>query len=126
MIYGIGVDIVKVPRLRAAVERWGERFLSRVFTLDEIAYCKRKSNPFPSLAVRFAAKEATIKALRLRGAVTLPEIEVTSDGSGVPAIKTSGKVAAFLRENSLCEPQISLSHEEEYGIAFVIVERNEG
>ncbi len=123
MVYGIGVDIIRVSRIRAAVERWGERFLSRVFTRGEIAYCQRKSNPFPSLAVRFAAKEAMIKALRLQGGVCLAEIEVTNDHSGIPGLKASGQVAAFLRENALCEPQLSLSHEEEYGIAFVIVER---
>ena len=60
---GIGVDLAQIPRLRRVVERWDDRFLRRVFTEAEIAYCRRRRDPIPHLAARFAAKEATLKAL---------------------------------------------------------------
>jgi len=63
MICGIGTDIVDVGRIRKAVERWGDRFLKRVFTEAEVVYCLAKANPYPHLAARFAAKEAVMKAL---------------------------------------------------------------
>ena len=63
MIKGVGVDLAQITRLRRAVERWDERFLRRVFTEAEIAYCRRRRDPIPHLAARFAAKEATLKAL---------------------------------------------------------------
>ncbi|OFW22057.1 MAG: holo-[acyl-carrier-protein] synthase, partial [Acidobacteria bacterium RIFCSPLOWO2_02_FULL_59_13] len=63
MIVGIGVDLIEVSRLRLAIERHGERFLRRVFTPAEIAYCQSKKNPYERFAARFAAKEAAMKAL---------------------------------------------------------------
>lgn len=63
MIVGIGTDIVEISRIKNAVAKWGERFLRKIFTENEISYCYKKKDPFPHLAVRFAAKEAVIKAL---------------------------------------------------------------
>ncbi len=62
-IRGIGVDLAGIPRMRQVVERWQDRFLRRVFTEGEIAYCQRRHDPIPHLAARFAAKEAALKAL---------------------------------------------------------------
>ncbi|HAM53493.1 MAG TPA: holo-[acyl-carrier-protein] synthase [Nitrospiraceae bacterium] len=122
MIYGIGVDIVKVERVREIVEKWGERFLHRVFTDQEIRYCYGKKSPYLSLSVRFAAKEACVKAVGSKLPVSLKDIEVVNDIFGKPAIKTYGNVDIFFREHFLQEAHLSLSHEKDYGIACVVIE----
>jgi len=77
-VLGIGVDLTQMPRMRRVVARWDERFLQRVFTEEEIAYCRRRRDPIPHFAARFAAKEATLKALGtgLRMGVNWRELEV--------------------------------------------------
>jgi len=122
MIYGIGIDIVKVERMREVVEKWQGRFLQRVFTPDEINYCYHKKDPFPSLSVRFAAKEAVIKASGSPIPIPLIDIEVANDERGNPIIKPKGALKTFFQENALAKVHLSLSHEKEYGIAFVVLE----
>jgi holo-[acyl-carrier-protein] synthase len=122
MIYGIGTDIVKVERMREVVARWEERFLQRVFTPHEIEYCYHKKDPFPSLSVRFAAKEAVIKATGAHVSVPLIDIEVVNDDRGNPSIRPRGALRAFFRDHALSAVHLSLSHEKEYGIAFVVLE----
>jgi holo-[acyl-carrier protein] synthase len=124
MIYGIGLDIVKIERIKDAVEKWGERFLHRVFTEHERTYCSKKKNPYPSLAVRFAAKEALTKAIGARVS-PFTDIEVFNDKHGKPAIKAMGKLKRFLYDHSLKGPHLSLSHEKDYGIAFVVLEKDD-
>jgi holo-[acyl-carrier protein] synthase len=123
VIYGIGIDIIEIARMRAAVEKWGERFLRKVFTGNEIAHCYEKKNPFPSLSVRFAAKEALIKAIGSRVS-PFTDMEILNDDRGKPFIKASGKLGVFLKERSLRAPHLSLSHEQDYGIAFVVLEKD--
>ncbi len=123
MIYGIGVDIVKIDRIRDAVDRWGDRFLRRVFTEHEIAYSYKKKEPYLSLAVRFAAKEAFIKAIGGEIHVAMTDIEVTSLGSGQPCMEVKGRVRIFFGEKSIKSVHLSMSHEREYGVACVVVER---
>lgn len=122
MIYGIGIDIIKIERMRVAVERWGSRFLKRVFTENEIAYAYSKKDPYPSLSVRFAAKEALIKAIGSEIPVSLTDIEVMNYGSGRPFIKVNGNLGAFFDRKSLRTAHLSLSHEREYGVACVVIE----
>lgn len=123
MIYGIGVDIIKIERLKAAVERWGRRFLQRVFTENEISYAYSKKEPYLSLSVRFAAKEALIKAIGSEIPVTLTDIEVMNYGSGRPFLKLNGNLKDFFAKKSLRTAHLSLSHEREYGIACVVIEK---
>lgn len=123
MIYGIGVDIVKVERIKEAVERWGERFLRRVFTPGEIAYCYKKKNPFLSLSARFAAKEAFIKAAGSSKGISLADIEVRNSEGGVPFISVENKLKEFLAANSLSRTHLSLSHEKDYAVALVVIEK---
>ena len=125
MIYGIGIDIVKIERMREVVQKWEERFLQRVFTLDEIVYCHHKTDPFPSLSARFAAKEAVIKASGSHASIPLIDIEVVNDDRGNPTIQPRGALRAFFREHALSQVHLSLSHEKEYGIAFVVLERQD-
>ncbi len=123
MIYGIGIDMVKIERMKGAVERWGDRFLRRVFTENEIAYSYEKKEPFLSLAVRFAAKEAFIKAIGSEVPVTLTDIEVVNYGGRRPFIEVRGGLRTFLKERSIRSAHLSLSHEREYGVACVVVEQ---
>ena len=121
MILGIGIDITKIERMKLAVERWGERFLVRVFSKGEVEYSYTKKDPYPSLSVRFAAKEAFIKAIGRRP-LPFREIEVVNLESGMPVIEIKGRLERFLREHGISRIHLSLSHEREYGIACVILE----
>lgn len=122
MIYGVGIDLVKIERMKDVVDRWGRKFLERVFTKNEISYCYEKKNPYLSLSVRFAAKEALIKAIGSEIAVSLTDIEVINAASGRPDIKISGKLKEFFSERSIKQTVLSLSHEKDYGIACVVLE----
>ncbi|MDI6743785.1 MAG: holo-ACP synthase [Thermodesulfovibrionales bacterium] len=122
MIYGVGIDLVRIERMKDVVEKWDRKFLERVFTKTEISYCYEKKNPYLSLAVRFAAKEALIKAIGSEVVVPLTDIEVISSESGKPVIKTNGKLKRFFEEKAIKQALISLSHEKDYGIACVVLE----
>ncbi|MBI5874985.1 MAG: holo-ACP synthase [Deltaproteobacteria bacterium] len=111
MIYGIGIDIVHIPKFKKAVERWGNRFKNRIFTQNELLYCEKRRFSEQHLAVRFAAKEAFLKALGERKKFS--EIEVANNSDGKPCIKIS---ACKLRTS------LTLSHDGEYCIAQVILE----
>ena len=123
MIYGIGIDIVRIERIREVTEKWGRKFLERVFTDGEISYCYQKKSPYLSLAVRFAAKEAFIKAIGSEVPVSLTDIEVVNVDTGQPFLKFKGKLKDFLKKTQIKKPHLSLSHEHEYGVAFVVLEQ---
>lgn len=116
MIKGIGVDIIEVSRIKSSVEKYGDRFLNRIFTKKELEYCQaHKAIRFPELAVRFAAKEAYSKAngSGIVADLTWKEIEIINDSKGKPHIYLNGKLAKNV--------QVSLSHEKNSAIAFVVI-----
>jgi holo-[acyl-carrier protein] synthase len=121
MIVGIGVDIVEVTRIGAAVDnpRTGERFRTRVFTANEIAYCARRRNAHESFAARFAAKEAMMKALG--EACAWREIEVVRT-NGPPSIRLHGRAASKAEAVGVVRISLSLSHTTDLAIAYVIAE----
>jgi holo-[acyl-carrier protein] synthase len=123
MIYGIGIDLVKISRMKSAAEKWGEGFLKRIFTEHEIAYCYERKDPYPSLAVRFAAKEAFIKAIGSEEFIPLTDIEIVNDEKGRPLIKPGRKLNKIFKKKSIINGYLSLSHEKEFGIACVVLER---
>ncbi len=125
MIFGIGIDIVNIKRIKQVVEKWGEKFLEKVFTDGEISYCYEKKDPFLSLAVRFAAKEALIKAMGSIDSVSLRDIEVVNVDMGKPIIKVRGKLEEFFCKHMIKKVHLSLSHEHDYGIACVVLEKGE-
>ncbi|NCO68753.1 MAG: holo-[acyl-carrier-protein] synthase [Nitrospirae bacterium CG_4_10_14_0_8_um_filter_41_23] len=125
MIYGVGIDLVKIERMKEVVEKWGQRFLERVFTENEISYCYEKKNPYFSLSVRFAAKEALIKAIGSAVPVSLTDIEVINVDSGKPFLKINGRIKDFFKEKSISKAHLSLSHEHEYGVACVVLEEGD-
>src|SRR2546425_3673963 len=92
-INGIGVDLVNIPRMRDVIDRWQDRFLQRVFTEQEIAYCRARRDPVPHFAARFAAKEAALKALGtgLRLGVSWRELEVRREGGQAPTLVLTGR-----------------------------------
>src|SRR5215467_15888224 len=127
MIVGTGVDIAEVPRIKAALERFGKRFLSRVFTPQEAQYCLSKANSAERLAARFAAKEAAMKAIGtgLRHGVTWQDVEVVRQPGGRPGLRLTGKAADFAAALGCKAIHLSLSHTVEHAIAHVILEGEE-
>jgi len=113
-----GVDIIEIDRIARAVERWGQRFLSRVYTEAELNLCRRKP---PSLAVRFAGKEAVMKLLGTgaRG-VSWREIEILAHPSGKPLLNLYGRAQDEAGRLSLTGIDVSLSHSREYAIAAAV------
>lgn len=114
----VGVDIIEISRIAATVERFGDRFLKRIYTDGEIAYCRGRA---PQLAARFAAKEAVMKALGTgtRG-VGWQEVEVTRERTGEPGIQLHGRAAARAEKLGIDRLALSISHSREYAIASVV------
>jgi holo-[acyl-carrier protein] synthase len=124
MIVGTGIDIAEVDRIAASIERFGRRFLQRVFTPEEIRYCESKANKAERYAGRFAAKEAAMKAIGTgwhRG-VTWQDVEVTRVPSGRPTIAFHGKAAEFFRSLGAVRAHLSITHTKENAMAQVILE----
>ena len=119
-----GVDIIEIPRVKLVYERYTERFLKRIYTEGEIAYCRGRA---PQLASRFAAKEAVMKALGtgIRG-VRWKDIEVVRKRGGPPAIKLHGTALVRAERIGLDHLALSLSHSDEFAVASVIGESRHG
>ncbi len=124
MIRGIGVDIVKVDRIEQAVERWGYRFLKRIFTTAEIERCQQRARPAQCLALRFAAKEAFAKALGLgmRKGLRWRDIEVVHDHLGKPDLLLHNQAQRLLEAVEASRTWLSLSDERESALAVVVLE----
>lgn len=122
MIAGIGVDIVEISRIRALYERYGERFLKRAFGPEEIRHCIGRIDPSASLAARFAAKEAFVKALGtgMTSGIRFVDIQVT--GARPPRIELYGKALELADGMGVRGVHVSLSHERTHAVAMVIVE----
>lgn len=124
MIRGVGVDIVKVDRIEQAVERWGYRFLKRIFTAAEIERCQQRARPAQCLALRFAAKEAFAKALGLgmRKGLRWRDIEVVHDNFGKPDLLLHNQAQRLLEAVEASRTWLSLSDERESALAVVVLE----
>lgn len=121
-ITGVGLDIIEIDRIHRSCVRFGDRFLERIYTPHERSYCFSKKNPYPSLAVRFAAKEAFAKAIRMGSQNTLAwtDVAVVSGPRGIPELK----LAPFLEEQLRgFEVHLSLSHSHTFANAVVVIER---
>lgn len=120
-----GVDLIEISRIQRVVERYGERFLTRVFTSTEILYSR---GHIAELAVRFAAKEAVSKALGIgvralaRDGIDWHDVEVLNDLRGKPFVRLTGRAAERAAELGLSEWAISLSHSRDHAIAFVVAQ----
>ncbi|HEV2646591.1 MAG TPA: holo-ACP synthase [Acidobacteriaceae bacterium] len=124
MVVGVGTDLIEIARIEQSIARFGERFLARVFTPAEIAYCQRKKNAAESFAARFAAKEAGAKALGtgISQGVSWLELEVAREPSGKPTLTLHGRAAARASELGVTHISISLTHSRDTSLAVVIME----
>ena len=118
MGHAVGVDIIEIDRIQATLQRHGDRFLKRIYTPLEIAYCRGKTH---RLAGRFAAKEATMKALGtgVRG-VSWQDVEVIPNRRGKPLLYLHGGALARAKQLKLHDAEVSLSHSRRYAVAFVM------
>ena len=124
MILGTGVDLAEVDRIQAAIERYGRRFIERVYTATEIAYVERKANRYERYAARFAAKEAGMKAIGTgwRHGVRWHDFEVANLASGRPTLRFHGVAAELARKLGVKSVALSLTHTAVQGMAMVILE----
>ena len=124
MIVGTGIDIAEVPRIRHSIERFGNRFLERIFTAGEMRYCDSKANCIERYAARFAAKEAAMKALGTgwNHGVRWRDCEVVRMPGGRPTMHFHGVAGEFAAKLGVKNAALSISHTEDQAIAQVILE----
>lgn len=120
MIYGIGTDIIEVKRIEQAIQRFGPRFLDRLFSEAEQLYCQRHRDGARHYAGRFAAKEAIVKALGtgFRDGINWLDITISNDHHGKPVVTLSSKLQEMFNSPNLL---ISISHCREYATAFAVI-----
>lgn len=125
MVVGLGTDLAEIARVQRSIERFGDRFLERVYTPGEIAYCMQKKAFAESFAARFAAKEAGAKALGtgISRGVRWREFEVKREAEGRPMLKLSGRAAEIARALGVTRISLSLTHTRELAMAVVVMER---
>jgi len=118
MTQHIGVDIVEIERIQNVIARWGDTFLQRVFTPSELNLFSRRNS---SLAARFAAKEAVLKALDACDmGISWKDIEVLAEVNGKPTIRLIGKARLAAQKLAIKEVAVSLTHSDDYAVAFVV------
>jgi holo-[acyl-carrier protein] synthase len=124
MIVGSGIDLVEIGRVQRSIDRYGQRFLDRVYTAAEQAYCLRKRNAAESFAARFAAKEAGAKALGtgITHGVNWLEIEVAREPGGRPTLQFHGRAAEFAARLGARRAALSITHTTELAMASVVLE----
>jgi len=124
MIIGLGIDRIEIERVRQAWTRHGERFHRRVFTDDEWAYCLTRPDPASSMAARFAAKEATMKALGLGwgSGIRYRDIEIKRGRAGAPSLQLHGRTRDLATCRNVTNMVVSLTHDRTHAMATVIIE----
>jgi holo-[acyl-carrier protein] synthase len=124
MVLGLGTDLIEIERVQASMDRFGERFLDRVFTEGEIAYCMRKKQSAESFAARFAAKEAGAKALGtgINRGVSWKEIEVRREIGQRPTLHFSGRAGELANAMGVRRVELSLSHSRKLAMAMALIE----
>ena len=125
MIYGIGTDLVEVSRIERILQRWGEHFVMKVYSHDEIDYCKRRASPAQHFAARFAAKESFLKSLGigLGMGVSLKDIELINNQDGKPMLRIHRKAESILCEEGIKAVHVSVTHTNKYAHTVVILEK---
>ena len=123
-VRGIGVDICRAERIAESLKRFGERMEKRLFTADELAYCRGHKDPLPHLASRFAAKEAASKALGtgIAAGIGWTQIEVVQPGGRVPTLRFTGAALERLGAIGATRSHLTLSHDAGLAVACVVLE----
>jgi holo-[acyl-carrier protein] synthase len=126
VIAGTGIDIVNIERVERLMDRWGERFIRRIFTDAEIRRCRGRARAAECFASRFAAKEAFLKAIGwgLQNGISWTDIEVGHDGLGKPVLVLRRKAEEVLEARGIRRTFVSLSHDDPWAVAQVIIESN--
>jgi holo-[acyl-carrier protein] synthase len=121
MVIGIGTDIIEIDRIKNSIEKYGDRFLSKIYTPTEIEYCQSKVNKYQHFAARFAAKEAVYKALATgwQEVLSWQEIEIFNEATGMPRVTMRGKLKEFLADDKSLK--ISISHSKNYVVSVAII-----
>ena len=121
MVIGIGIDIIEIERIRESVEKFGERFLKKIYTQRELDYCLKKKYKYQHLAARFAAKEAVYKALATgwNEDVSWQHIEISNEPNGMPIVTLHEKMQKFLSKGM--DLKISMSHSRDYVACVAII-----
>jgi len=124
MILGTGIDIVEIERIRESIHRYGDRFTRRLFTPEEVAYCRDKAAWAVHFAGRYAAKEAVMKALQTgwAGGVRWKDVAVTRNERGQPGVQLSGGAHARAQQMGITRWHLSISHSEIHAVATAIAE----
>ncbi len=124
MVVGLGTDLTEIERIARSIERFGDRFLQRVFTAGEIAYCQRRKSFAESFAARFAAKEAAAKALGtgISRGVSWREMEVRREPGAAPTMRLTGRAAERAQALGVVKISLSLTHGRDVAMAVVIME----
>jgi holo-[acyl-carrier protein] synthase len=127
MVVGTGIDIVNIQRIERMMARWGDLFLSRVFTEREIVWCQRRTRPPECFAIRFAAKEAFLKAIGwgLRDGIQWTDIEVETDPTGKPLLCFHRKAKEVTKALRIHKALLTLSHDRPYAVAHVLLEERD-
>ncbi len=126
MIYGVGVDIIEVARVQRMIDKFGNKFLKRMFTANEVGYSEeRPKSKFQHYAARFAAKEALFKAFKgdWKTGIIWKEIEVINEELGNPVLVLHGVAAEMQKELGITGLEVSLSHTKESACAIVVAEK---
>jgi holo-[acyl-carrier protein] synthase len=128
MIVGLGVDLIEIERVKQAHLKHGKRFIDRLFTPAEAKYCLRKKDPYPSLAGRFAAKEAVIKAFShgFGGRWKWTHIEVVREMSGKPSLQLTGIMEKLRKQRKIDNLHLTIAHSKRDATATVILETSQG
>ncbi len=124
MVVGLGVDIIQNERIESVVKKWGDKFLNKFFSDNEINSLDKTRNKDQRLAANYAAKEAFVKAMGtgFRSGMKFKYIEVKRDSLGKPYIDTHGKVKDAVAKKGVSNIHLSISHEKDYSVAVVIFE----
>lgn len=124
MVIGLGIDIIEIDRIKDSVDKYGDQFLQKVYTPNELKYCFSKSNKYQHLAARFAAKEAIYKAISTgwEGDARWHDMEIRNHSNGMPEAILSGKLKNFLSDNKAL--RISISHSRDYVTCVAIIYKN--
>jgi len=125
MVIGIGIDIIEIDRIKESVDKFGDRFLNKIYTKKELDYCLKKKYKYQHLAARFAAKEAVYKALATgwNEDVSWQNIEISNEPNGMPIVTLQGKLKKFLHKGK--DLKISMSHSRDYVACMAIIYKSD-
>jgi holo-[acyl-carrier protein] synthase len=122
-VIGVGVDLTEIPRIRAAHQKHGQSFLDKIFTAEEQSFCLAKADPYPSLAARFAAKEAVSKALGtgFNEKFLLTSCSIKTGSEGEPIVVLDEKAKTLVNEKGATRVLVSLTHTDQLAEAFAVL-----